>query len=204
LTVRTVRLPDRRVWLRLADPHWIDLLDPTHAREHGGRWNPPGSHPTLYLSGDVGTARMQVERMLEGSPVHLDDLHEVAYVLIAATLPRAQHCADAVTAEGLSSLGLPETYPQGSEGERVGHETCRAIGRRLRAMLLRGVWCRSACTADGEGRELAWFPATGRSRATPVWDAPLPIGRWRYATTWAELGLDDQPEPVGIAPRSSR
>jgi hypothetical protein len=81
---------------------------------------------------------MQIERMLAGSPVHIDDLDDEGYVLVAATLPRAQTCADA---------------------------------------------------------------ATRRSSARIVWDAPLPLGTWRYATRWAELGLDEQPDPRPVSTR---
>jgi hypothetical protein len=42
----------------------------------------------LYLNADVLTARAQIERMLAGSPVRIDDLDDDAYVLVAATVPR--------------------------------------------------------------------------------------------------------------------
>lgn len=190
-----VRLPDGRIWLRVADPAWNDPLDPSHAREHGGRWNPPGSHATLYLNDDAATSRMQIERMLAGSPVHIEDLDDEAYVLVAATLPRSQTCADAATRAGLRALGLPETYPRHADGGLVGYDVCQPIGGGVRRDGLRGVWCHSACTVDGRGRELAWFPATSRSVARAVWDDPLPLGTWRSAATWAALGLDGQPDP---------
>ncbi len=195
MTPRAVGLPDGRVWLRVADPAWSDPLDASYAREHGGRWNPPGSYAALYLNGDVATARLQLERMLAGSPVQLDDLDDDAYVLVAATLPRTQTCADATTASGLRALGLPETYPQDPASGEIAHATCQRVGARVRGEGLRGVWCRSAGTPDGRGRELAWFPATARSRARPAWEAPRPLGEWRYAIGWAELGLDEQPDP---------
>lgn len=192
---RAVPLPDGRVWLRLADPEWSDPLDPSYARERGGRWNPPDSFATLYLNGDVATGRMQIERMLAGSPVHADDLDDHAYVLVAATLPRGQTCADATTPAGLRALALPATYPRDASGRHVGHAACQEVGSRVHGERLRGVWCRSACTADGRGRELAWFPATARSLARPVWGAPLPYGRWRHAAGWGDIELDEQPDP---------
>lgn len=195
MTPRLVRLPDGRVWLRLAEPEWGDPLDPTFAAEFGGRWNPPGSYPVLYLNGDVQTVRLQIERMLAGSPVHPDDLDDEAYVLVPATLPRSQRSADAVTDPGLRALGLPTSYPLDQAGEPIGHAPCQAIGAELRTDDVRGVWCRSACTGDGLGRELAWFPATPRSRARRAWDEPLPLGRWRDADGWSDLGLDAQPDP---------
>ena len=200
MRARTVRLPDRRIWLRLADPQWPAPLDPSFARQSGGRWNPPGSFPTLYLNGDVGTARMQIDRLLAGSPVRPDDLDDDAYVLVAVTLPSNQTCADAATTAGLQSLRLPKTYPLDASGMEVPHPVCQQAGARIHERGLRGVWCRSACTTDGRGRELAWFPATSRSQARPVWDAPLALGDWRDATDWGDLGLVEQADPLSAAP----
>lgn len=191
-----VPLPDGRVWLRLADPDWSDPLNPSYAQEHGGRWNPPGSFAVLYLDADVVTVRNQIERMLAGSPVRVDDLDDESYVLVAATLPRSQTCGDATTTAGLRALTLSGTYPLDSAGDPVGWDVCQAVGAQVQQAALRGVWCRAACMPDGSGRELAWFPATRHSRAHPVWYAPLPFGRWRAATTWAEIDLPDQPGPA--------
>lgn len=189
-----LRLPDGRAWLRLADPTWTDPLDPSFAAAQGGRWNPPDSFPTLYLNADLATVRLQLERLLAGSPVEVDDLDDEAYSLVAAMLPRGQVVGDAASPEGLRALALPETYPRGTTGGTIGRGRCQEIGADLRARELRGVWCRSACTPDGRGRELAWFPATARSRARPVWDAPIPLGAWRHARGEADLGLE---EPSG-------
>jgi hypothetical protein len=193
--LRTVRLPEGRVWLRVADPEWTNPLDPSFAAVHGGRWNPPGSFPVLYLNADVSTASMRLARMLEGWPVSLDDLDDEGFVLVAATLPRAQDCADAVSAEGLVSLGLPATYPHGDDGIEVTREVCQLVGEEIKDASLRGVWCRSACSEDGRGRELGWFPASRRSTAKPVWGSPLPLARWREADSWTSIGLDEQPDP---------
>ena len=194
--MKPVRIPDGRIWLRVADPEWQDPLDPSYAAERGGRWNPPNSFETLYLNGDVATARMQIEKLLEGSPVRIDDLDDDAWVLIAARLPRDQDCLDAVSDEGVTAAGLPGTYPCDSDGAVIGHAFTQAVGRTAHEERLRGVWCRSACSADGRGRELAWFPATSRSRAHAVWRTPRPLSEWRDAATWGDLGVEDQPEPA--------
>jgi hypothetical protein len=180
----------------VADPAWRDPLDPSYAERHGGRWNAPDSHAALYLNADVATARRRIDRMLAGSPVRLEDLDDGAYVLVAATLPRAQVCADALTRRGLKAMALPATYPVGSDGEVVGHAACQRAGARVRAAGLRGVWCISASSREGDGRELAWFPATRRSVARPVWPAPLPLGQWRDASGWPDLGFAEQSDPV--------
>jgi hypothetical protein len=184
----------------VADPSWTDPLDPSFAGERGGRWNPPGSFPTLYLNGDPPTALRQIRRMLRGTPVRTDDLDEDAFVLVAATLPRSQTVADGVTEEGLRALHLPATYPLTADGSPVEAEACRPVGVALRDLGLRGVWCRSSAPVvgeeiAGEGRELAWFPAGRRSVARSLWDAPLPLGGWRHAVGWADLGLPDQRDP---------
>lgn len=190
---RPFRLPDRRVWLRVADPAWDDPLDPTWAGRLGRRWNPPGSFPTLYLIGDPPTARLQLRRMLEGQPVNVEDLTDDAFVLVAARLPRDQDVADGLTEAGLRALELPEHYPRDEDGRLVSHDVCQPIGEAVHARGLRGVLCRSAAAPDGTGAELAWFPTTTRSAARPVWDRPLDLGDWRDATTWEDLRLPEQP-----------
>jgi hypothetical protein len=176
IALRTTRLPDRHSWLRVADQTWDDPLDPTFARYHGGRWNPPNSYATLYLNEDMDTARAQIHQMLAGSPVRPDDLDQ-GYLLIAATLPLRQGVADGATDVGLRSLGLPETYPLDSARHVIPHVVCQPIGAAVEELGFRGVRSRSAATPGGTGRELAWFPARASSRATPVGD-PIPFREW--------------------------
>ncbi len=76
------------------------------AAEVAGEAHPSRSHPTPYLNGDVATARLQIERMLEGSPVRMDDLGDDAFVLVAATLPHSQRCADPGINDVLFNLGV--------------------------------------------------------------------------------------------------
>jgi RES domain-containing protein len=194
--IKTVALPDGRVWLRVASASWNNPLDPSHAREAGGRWNPPHTYPALYLNADLATARGQLERMLQGYPVGLDDLDEDAFVLVAVRLPKRQRCADAVSTAGLKALELPASYPLDAKGKAVPHSRCQRVGSAVRARRLRGLWCRSAVTPDGRGRELAWFPASARSRARPVWERPLSLAAWLYARQWTDIGLATQANPL--------
>ncbi len=171
------RLADNRRWFRVADENWDDPLDPSFAQRHGGRWNPPDSFPTLYLNEDIDTARAQVGHMLAGWPADPEDL-DAPFVLVTVALPRNQTVADAVTDEGLERLGLPITYPIDAAGSEVRHSACRPIGAAVKLSGLRGVHARSAATADGSGRELAWFPARTSSKARRV--APdRPFDDWR-------------------------
>jgi hypothetical protein len=164
--VRTEVLPDGHEWLRLADPRWTDPLDPRFAQHTGGRWNPPDSFPTLYLNEDIVTARLNLRLFIEGWPYEPEDLrNDTGPVLVGATLPRRQGVLDAHTPEGLRAAGLPATYPT-LRGALVDHRTCQQVGARAKAEGLRGVRSRSARAPDGAGRELAWFPAGSRSRAT--------------------------------------
>lgn len=192
MKARTRALPNGRIWLRVADPDWDDPMDDQHAARTGGRWTPAGSYRTLYLNADVETAQLQIEAMLRGSPVQPEDLGDDAYVLAAATLPKGQTCTRALTDEDLRELGLPETYPMDAEGRFVPRTVCQSVGASMRNAGTRGIVCRSGATPDGRGRELAWFPATARSRAHPVWPEPLRYGAWRHVASWEGLELDDQ------------
>lgn len=186
MRIETVALPDGMLWVRVTRPHHDDPYDPTWAREHGGRWNPPGSFPTLYLNADVATARRQIMRLLEDTVVEPDDLAADAYQLVGAYLPAGQVAADVVTSGGVAAVGLPPTYPADADGRRVGHEVCQAIGVEAHEAGLDGVHCRSAATLDGAGRELAWWPRD--RRVVPAADGRrLPYSRWRApAVTDAE------------------
>jgi hypothetical protein len=172
-----VDLPDGASWYRVAAAAWDDPLDPSFAGRFGGRWNPPDSFPTLYLNGDLGTARAQIERMLDGYPVDPEDL-DAQYMLITVALPRTQTAADAVSDEGLERLGLPTTYPM-SKGRMVSRSVCQPVGAAVRLAGLRGVHARSAATADGSGTELAWFPARPSSKPRRL-TGDRPFTDWWY------------------------
>ena len=103
-------VPDGHEWLRVADPGWDDPIDPSYSLASGGRWNPPGTWPALYLSHDVDTARRQIVRMLEGTPFEPDDLADDSYD-IRVTLPDQQTALDVVSEAGVAAVGLPSTYP---------------------------------------------------------------------------------------------
>lgn len=180
MTIRATarHLPDRHLWLRVADTSWADPLDPTWARDHGGRWNPPDSFAALYLNQDLATARAQIHRLLDGSPVNPEDLRDDApYVLVRVRLPLRQLVAGALDDAELGGLGLSATYPLDDDGRPVPHEACQPIGAAVHEQGRRGVWCRSAVTTGGEGREVAWFPSGSRSRAQ-MGGEPIPFSRW--------------------------
>jgi hypothetical protein len=173
-------LADGHHWLRICQAGWHDPLDDTYAQRAGGRWNPPGSWRTLYLNEDLVTARMNLRRFIAAWPYEPEDLRpDAAPHLAVATLPRGQRVADAHSPAGVAAAGLPATYPLTRDGRLVTHARCQAVGRQVRSAGLRGVRCRAAPTPQGAGRELAWFPATARSRARLV--ARLTFDDWYWA-----------------------
>jgi hypothetical protein len=164
--MRTEILPDGHVWFRIAEVGWADPLDPTFAAVHGGRWNPPGSHPTLYLNEDRLTARLNLSGFIAGWPFEPEDLSDATGpVLVHATLPARQRVADVHTRQGVAAVKLPATYPLDENGRLVGHGVCQPIGLAAKRAGLRGVRARSARAPEGGGREVAWFPAGSRSHA---------------------------------------
>lgn len=166
-------------WWRIAVRDWNNPLDPSYAAEQGGRWNPPASFDTLYLNEDVVTARLNLRAFIASWPYEPEDLrNENGPVLVGARLPRSQFVCDAHTPEGIRAVGLPKTYPYDARGKAVPHSACQPIGAEVKAAGLRGVRARSAQARDGAGRELAWFPATARSRARPTKRLPFDDCYW--------------------------
>lgn len=162
-------LPNGWTWWRIANRAWSDPLDPAFAQACGGRWNPPRSYPTLYLNEERTTARLNLRQFVSQWPYEPEELRsENGPVLIGATLPRDQRVCDAHTPRGVRALGLPETFPYDAKGNRISREPCQQAGQRAKRDGLRGIRARSAQSRDGAGRELAWFPAGSRSKATKV------------------------------------
>jgi hypothetical protein len=177
--MRTEVLADGHVWFRIAEAAWADPLDPSYAATRGGRWNPPNSHPTLYLNEDPVTARLNLRSFIEGWPYEPEDLRDdTGPVLVHATLPGDQRVADAHSRAGVAAVGLPPGYPLDEHGRLVGHAVCQPIGLEVKRAGLRGVRARSARAPDGAGRELAWFPAGARSRARSL--SIEPFERWYW------------------------
>jgi len=156
VNLRTVRRGG--AYFRVADPSWANPLDGGHARAAGGRWNPPGSFPVVYLNREVRTARANVTRNFEGRPYQPEDLDPAeAPVLVTTDVPEDEF-VDVVSDAGCVSAGLPVTYPRGANGGMIGHAVCQPIGQRAHDEGRSGVACRSAAPrATREEEELAWF-----------------------------------------------
>lgn len=148
-------------YLRVADPGWHDPLSGDYARERGGRWNPPDSFGVVYLNATVDVARAQVRHKLEPRGIQPEDLDPDAGPLLVHTDVPEDSYVDAVTSDGLQSLGLPDTYPLDERGAIVDHATCRPLGSRAWDSGEPGIACRSAARgAPPLGEELAFFART--------------------------------------------
>ena len=156
-------------YLRVADLAWDDPLDGSYAQHRGGRWNPPGSFPVVYLARSLATARANVYRLLVDQPYGPEDLDPTtAPVLVATDVPTDTY-VDALTARGLASLGLPRSYPLDPSGATVPRERCEAIGQSAWEAGEPGVACRNAApTTPARGEELAWFERRGRLRVDSI------------------------------------
>jgi RES domain-containing protein len=162
------RLARGGAYFRIADPGWADPLDASYSQARGGRWNPPGRFPVLYLNRDRRTSRANLQRKFAGRPYGPEMLDPAqAPVLIETVVDRADF-VDAVTDEGCIDLGLPVTYPLDEKGNEVGWDRCRRIGREAWEAGEAGIACRSAATPDRTGEELALFPRAGRPAPSVV------------------------------------
>lgn len=142
-------------YLRVADPEWEHPLDPSFAQASGGRWNPPGSFPVLYLNADVATARADVDRKFADFPYGPTDLLPTRRPILVGTVVPHDNYVDVVTDDGCVRSRLPTSYPRDERGRTVPHERCRPVGVEARQRGFPGIACRSAARPAGE--ELAWF-----------------------------------------------
>jgi hypothetical protein len=163
-------------YYRVAQPDWADPLDGVYAQRAGGRWNPKGSYPAVYLIASIHTARLNARRLLRdqtlaGMPFSFDDLEPTALpVLVRTTVPSAT-VLDCVSDAGLKDVGLPTTFPRKRDRSTVPHQACQPIGERAHEAGLAGVASRSAAPAAArEDEELAWFTRNGGplTRAGPA------------------------------------
>ncbi len=162
---------------RVADPEWTDPLDGSYSKVAGGRWNPPGAFPVVYLMSGLRGARALVASRLAGQPFGPEDLDpEKAPVLIDTDVAEAEF-VDLVSDRGLIAAGLPATYPK-RKGRPVEWAECQPIGQRAYDAGEPGLAVRSALPGlDASDEELAWFQrrsrlALRRRRAFAEWFWP--------------------------------
>ena len=144
--------------LRVADPTWRSPLDGSYAAERGGRWNPPGSFPVVYLCTTIQVARANVLRRFDGMPYSVLDLLPDRRPQLVETDLRQHRAVDVVTDAGCHAAGLPPTYPRQTDGREVGWDRCRPIGLTAWEQRETAIASRSAAARAGdEGEELAWL-----------------------------------------------
>lgn len=112
----------------------------------------------IYLNASRSVARAQVRHRLEPRGIRPEDLDpEQGPLLVQTDVPWARF-VDAITDRGLTSLGLPRSYPVDPDGVPVSHAVCQPIGQRAWDDGEPGIACRSAAqTAPVAGEELAYF-----------------------------------------------
>jgi RES domain len=151
-------------YVRVADPAWRNALDGSHAMRSGGRWNPSGSFPVVYLCGSVEVARAIVYARLVDQPYGPEDLDPGAAPVLISTRVATGRYADLLSPRGLDSAGLPRSYPRDGRGRRIGWSRCQPVGVAAFEDGHPGIACRSAApTAPADSEELAWFQR-GRRR----------------------------------------
>ncbi len=165
-------------YLRVADPSWVRPLDGRYARDRGGRWNPPGSFPVVYLFGAIDVAHSFVLSRFEGHPYSAFDLRPESGPDLVETDVPDDRFVDVVTDDGCRAAGLPASYPREGDGTTVSHERCRPVGVAAWEGGEPGIACRSATVRERDtGEELAWFTRgprglrTRRRRSFPDWFA---------------------------------
>ena len=113
-------VPDAHMWWRIGDPSWANPLDPSFAQHRGGRWNPPDSFPTLYLSEDLVTARLNLRNFIAEWPYEPEDLRDdTGPILLGCVLPRRQVVCDAHTPAGIHAAGLPNAPNTETPEQRI-------------------------------------------------------------------------------------
>jgi len=144
----------------VVDPDWPDPLDGAVAIERGGRWNPPGTYPAVYLNADLGTARanarLLIDRAIERMPFAFEDLDPAGLPALWSVRVPSADILDATTGEGLQAAGLPVSYPRQRAGDPLPWEPCQRAGARAHRDGVRRIAYRSSAFAAGAG-EVAWI-----------------------------------------------
>lgn len=143
--------------MRFADPSWTNPLDGSYARTKGGRWNPPGSFPVVYLNANRDVARANLLRKYRGLPYGPESLDPAEAPVLVETSVTADDFVDIITDDGCTIAGLPNAYPSDGRAE-VPWSRCQPVGRRAWDEAALGIACRSAAWGGPPyAEELAWF-----------------------------------------------
>jgi len=162
MTPHTHLLPNQRVWLRVADPGWEDPLDARWAGRTGGRWNPPGSHPTLYLNADLETARLQILRLREGTPVDIETSRTTRTSSWRPPFPGIRSAPSPLRPWNSGRSDSPETTrPTEGAGESPGRPVRRLVWRSSASDS-------GACSSARPSTRMVGEPSSPGSRRRPA------------------------------------
>jgi hypothetical protein len=163
--VRFRHLTRHGPYVRVADPGWRRPLDPSFAAARGGRWDPPGSFPVVYLCRTRTVARQLVLNRFEGLPYGLLDVRPDRRPVLIETDVAEHRAVDVVSDAGCRAASLPATYPLDENGRTIGWDRTRPIGTAAWEQGERSIACRTAALGSaGDGEELAWFVRTQTDR----------------------------------------
>jgi len=124
----------------------------------GGRWNPAGSFPVVYLNRTVSLARLFVAHKYRNTPYGPEDLDPAEAPLLVVTNVPSREYVDVVTDRGCRAAGLPASYPRTDDGREVEWDACQPVGALAWQEAEAGIACRSATSgAVKADEELAWF-----------------------------------------------
>ena len=168
-----LRLARGGTYYRVCKPDWHDGLDTSYAKEHGGRWNPPGAFGALYLSATLAVAAANAREQHAGRAVKLFDLKPDRRPRLLTVRLERRRFVDVVTPEGVHALGIPAEYPWG-----VDHDSTRPIGAQMYGNREPGIACRSNAECRPTswlGEELALFDHAGQ---------PEPVGNLKPFSAW--------------------
>jgi hypothetical protein len=154
-------------YYRVADVDWSDPLDGSFAQTKGGRWNPPGSFPVVYLNATEELARTLVRAQMNSVGVEPEELDPVEGPLLVTSHVSGEEFVDIVSDDGCIAAGLPTSYPLNTSGERIGHAECQPIGVEAWDRGEPGIACRTPNQgAPAQAEELAWFERDHRLTAS--------------------------------------
>lgn len=124
-----------------------DPLSGAGARIHGGRWNPPGLFPAVYLASPESACIAELDRAAQSQGLPAETLLRVPYKL--HTLRVAGARIFDLTGVGLEQVGLTGDDVAGADWE-----PCQAVGHGAWFLHFEGLL---ADSASGVGRVLALF-----------------------------------------------
>lgn len=125
-----------------------DPLSGEGARRNGGRWNPPGIFPTIYLAQPVSTCMREFERLADSQYIEPQAMLTVPYLLHTIQIAELP-VLDLRSVQTQQRLGLESGDLRGDDWS-----ACQAVGHSAWFLEFAGV---VAPSATGNGLVVAAF-----------------------------------------------